>query len=40
MVKQSFAWKGKCGSQYQDSSRYLSRDFNPKDLSIGGLHVE
>ena len=32
--------KGKCGSQYQDLSSYLSRDFNPEDLSIGGLNVK
>ena len=40
MVKQSFAQKSKCGSQYQNSSHYLSRDFNPEDLSIGRLHME
>ena len=28
MVEKSFAWKGKCGSQYQDLSHYISRDFN------------
>ena len=26
--------KGKCGSQYQSSSRYLSRDFNPEGHDI------
>ena len=40
MVEQSLARKSKCESQYQDLLRYLSRDFNPKNLSIGGLHVE
>ena len=28
------------GSQYQDSSRYLLRDFNPEDFSKGWLHME
>ena len=40
MMEQSFAQKGKCRSQYQNSSRYLSHDFNPEDLSIGRLHVQ
>ena len=34
MVEQSFARKGKCGSQYQDLSYYLSCEFNPKGHNI------
>ena len=34
VMEQSFARKSKCGSQYQDSSRYLSRDFNPEGHNI------
>ena len=40
MVEQNFARKGKYGSQYQDLSHYLSRDFNPEDLSSGEFHVK
>ena len=34
MVEQSFAQKSKYGSQYQDLSCYLSRNFNPNDHNI------
>ena len=31
--------KSKCGSQYQDSSRYLLRDFNPEGYNITPANV-
>ena len=34
VVEQRFTWKDKCGSQYQDSSRYLLRDSNFKGHDI------
>ena len=33
-MEQSFARKGKCRSQYQNLSRYLSRDFNTEGHNI------